>query len=91
MDTDREPHLKYESLGGDVGSITASGDRVSCLCLSDKILAIGTESGNVHVLDYSGNQVSCHRVGFAWRDRLVGSLLHLRDRSLQFLVHAFGA
>ena len=53
----REPHLKYESLGGDVAGITSSGDEISCLCLSDKILAIGTAKGRVHVLDYSGNQV----------------------------------
>ena len=52
-----EPHLKYEGLGGDVSSITASGDEVTCLCLSDKILAVGTARGNVHVLDYSGNEV----------------------------------
>ena len=48
--------MKYESMGGDVNAITAEGDRISCLCLSDKILAIGTERGNVHVLDYEGNQ-----------------------------------
>ena len=46
----REPHLKYESLGGDVAGITSSGDEISCLCLSDKILAIGTVKGRVHVL-----------------------------------------
>ncbi|GAX72786.1 hypothetical protein CEUSTIGMA_g242.t1 [Chlamydomonas eustigma] len=51
----REPNLKYESLGGDVNSIT--NDEVSSLCLSDKILAIGTSKGNVHVLDYSGNEI----------------------------------
>ena len=60
---DLEPHLKYESLGGDVNEITAVGDRVSCLCLSDKILAIGTERGNVYVLDYEGNQA--RNQGFA--------------------------
>ena len=53
----REPHLKYEGLGGDVSGITSSGDEVTCLCLSDKILAVGTARGNVHVLDYSGNEV----------------------------------
>ena len=61
---EREPRLRYESLGGDVTGITSSGDEITCLCLSDKILAIGTEKGNVHVLDYSGNQVrvSCMTV-----------------------------
>jgi vacuolar protein sorting-associated protein 41 len=50
-----EPQLKYRPLGEDVAIITAR-DRVTCLCLSDKILAIGTAEGNVHVLDYSGDQ-----------------------------------
>jgi hypothetical protein len=31
--------------------------QVSCLCLSDKILALGTEDGRIHVLDYEGNEV----------------------------------
>ncbi len=52
-----EPQLKYESLGGNVKDIIASAE-VSCLCLSDKILAIGTSKGNVHVLDYSGDEAS---------------------------------
>ena len=29
----------------------------TCLCVSDKILALGTSSGKVHILDYSGNEV----------------------------------
>eukprot|EP00798_Chlamydomonas_sp_ICE-L_P008222 gene8222-1488_t len=55
--TELEPQLKYEQLGEDVQGSIIANDRVSCLCLSDKILALGTESGNVHVLDYSGNEV----------------------------------
>lgn len=53
-----EPQLKYEELAGDVQGIT-SASRVTCLCLSDKILAIGTQDGSVHVLDYSGHEVRC--------------------------------
>ena len=51
-----EPQLKYEQLGADVRNILAA-DTVTCLCLSDKILAMGTAKGRVHVLDYSGNEV----------------------------------
>lgn len=51
-----EPQLKYEELGGDVREIL-NGDRATCLKLSEKILALGTEKGRVHVLDYSGNEV----------------------------------
>uniref|UniRef100_A0A7R9YQY0 Vps41 beta-propeller domain-containing protein n=1 Tax=Chlamydomonas euryale TaxID=1486919 RepID=A0A7R9YQY0_9CHLO len=54
----QEPQLKYNSLGGDVSAITST-EAVTCLCLSDKILALGTETGNVHVLDYSGHEVRC--------------------------------
>eukprot|EP00955_Chlamydomonas_euryale_P075812 362452-Chlamydomonas_euryale.AAC.8 len=53
----QEPQLKYNSLGGDVSAITST-EAVTCLCLSDKILALGTETGNVHVLDYSGHEAS---------------------------------
>lgn len=57
IDDEQEPQLKYKQLGADVPSILAS-DQVTCLCLSDKILALGTSKGRVHVLDYSGNEVS---------------------------------
>ncbi len=52
-----EPQLKYSALGGDVPELLSSTS-VTCLCLSDKILALGTEGGRVHVLDYEGNEVS---------------------------------
>ncbi|GLI60125.1 hypothetical protein VaNZ11_002165 [Volvox africanus] len=51
-----EPQLKYELLGGDVQSILGN-EKITCMNVSEKILAIGTEQGRVHVLDYSGNQV----------------------------------
>lgn len=51
-----EPQLKYDILGGDTSSII-SKERITCMTLSEKILALGTEQGRIHVLDYSGNQV----------------------------------
>ncbi len=51
-----EPQLKYEQLGADVRDILAK-ERVSCMAVSEKIVALGTDQGRVHVLDYSGNQV----------------------------------
>ncbi len=53
---EQEPQLKYLPLTGDVPSILRR-EKVTCLCLSDKILALGTDLGSVHVLDYQGNQV----------------------------------
>lgn len=53
---EQEPQLKYEQLAGDVAALVVT-DEISCLRLSDKILAVGTIKGRVHLLDYSGNQV----------------------------------
>lgn len=53
---EREPQLKFEQLGSDVRRIL-SRESVTCMCLSEKILALGTEKGRAHLLDYSGNEV----------------------------------
>lgn len=58
---DQEPQLKYERLGGDVGSILEH-DKASCLKASEKILALGSQQGVIHILDYSGNEVLRHHV-----------------------------
>ena len=51
-----EPQLRYERLGADVKEILKTAS-ATCLCLSEKILALGTSAGAVHVLDYAGNEV----------------------------------
>ena len=51
-----EPRLKYQRLGSDVTELLGK-NAATCLCVSDKILALGTSSGTVHILDYSGNEV----------------------------------
>lgn len=56
-----EPQLKYERLGADVKSILSDAS-ATCLCLSEKVLALGTSAGTIHILDYSGNEV-CGWVG----------------------------
>jgi hypothetical protein len=56
-----EPQLKYERLGADVKSILQDAT-ATCLCLSEKVLALGTSAGNIHILDYSGNEVRLHDV-----------------------------
>lgn len=69
-DDELEPQLKYERLGGDVKAILQRSE-ATCLCLSEKILALGTAEGSIHVLDYAGNEVCAiaARVGIrlAWR------------------------
>ncbi len=53
--TRSEPILKFAGLGGDVEGLAKEG--ITCLCLSSKILALGTARGSVHVLDYEGNEI----------------------------------
>ena len=55
-DAEPEPQLKYERLGGDVKPILARA-AATALALSDKVLALGTAAGDVHVLDHAGNEV----------------------------------
>jgi hypothetical protein len=55
LETD-EPRLTYGSLEADVPSVVGN-DTVTALCVSSKIIAVGTESGLVYVLDYEGHQI----------------------------------
>lgn len=48
-----EPAVR--ALGADAAAILAA-DAATCLQVSDKLLALGTASGIVHLLDYDGNQ-----------------------------------
>ena len=54
---EEEPRLKYQRLSADIALIL-SGNAASCLCVSDKLLALGVHDGTVHVLDIAGNEVS---------------------------------
>ena len=51
-----EPRLSYAHFGADVPNILARNP-ATCLCVSDKLLAMGTQSGAVYLLDYDGNKV----------------------------------
>lgn len=53
---DHEPRLSYDLFGADVAGILGR-ESATCLCVSDKLLALGTESGAVYLLDYEGNKV----------------------------------
>ena len=54
---DQQPQLKYQRLEADVTDICGS-DTATFLCVTTKVLALGTLSGSVHILDVSGNEVS---------------------------------
>lgn len=53
---EQEPRLKYERFGCDV-PIILQRQAATRLCVSDKVLALGTHNGTVHLLDYDGNEV----------------------------------
>ncbi|KAH7884097.1 hypothetical protein F5I97DRAFT_1814387 [Phlebopus sp. FC_14] len=55
-DEDEEPALKYERMGGSLHEILKK-DSLSALSVSSKLMALGTHSGIVHVLDMSGNRI----------------------------------
>lgn len=52
---EEEPRLKYQRLGSSVTEILRQ-DAASCLCVSSKLLALGTHDGTIHVLDFAGNE-----------------------------------
>lgn len=65
---EEEPRLKFSNLNGDVPSIL-SHDAATCLCVSDKVVALGTAGGAVHLLDYDGNEVGrCNEHGGSIKD-----------------------
>ncbi|KAL4011310.1 hypothetical protein IC575_028364 [Cucumis melo] len=55
-DDEEEPRLKYQRMGGSVPSLLAS-DAASCLAVAERMIALGTHAGTVHILDFLGNQV----------------------------------
>jgi hypothetical protein len=51
-----EPRLKYQRMGGSVPSLMAT-DAASCIAVAERMIALGTHDGVVHILDFLGNQV----------------------------------
>ena len=55
-DEEEEPLFKYARLGGDVPRLL-SKDAATCLCVCERMVAVGSREGSVHVLDLQGNAV----------------------------------
>eukprot|EP00210_Caulerpa_lentillifera_P006342 g6058.t1 len=53
---EEEPQLKYHRLGADVTDILRR-DEASCLCVAEKMLALGTHTGTVYLLSCAGDEV----------------------------------
>ncbi|XP_042511507.1 vacuolar protein sorting-associated protein 41 homolog isoform X2 [Macadamia integrifolia] len=51
-----EPRLKYQRMGGSIPSLL-SNDAASCIAVAERMIALGTHDGTVHILDLLGNQV----------------------------------
>ncbi|KAK9279527.1 hypothetical protein L1049_013206 [Liquidambar formosana] len=53
---EEEPRLKYQRMGGSIPSLLSS-DAASCIAVAERMIALGTHDGAVHILDFLGNQV----------------------------------
>lgn len=56
-----EPRLKYQRMGGSVPSLLPT-DAASCIAVAERMIALGTHGGAVHILDFLGNQVSAWNI-----------------------------
>ncbi|KAI9196898.1 hypothetical protein LWI28_027937 [Acer negundo] len=54
-DEEEEPRLKYQRMGGSIPSLI-SNDAASCIAVAERMIALGTHTGTVHILDFLGNQ-----------------------------------
>ncbi|KAI5121199.1 hypothetical protein M0805_006000 [Coniferiporia weirii] len=56
-----EPALKYDLLGGATSTLLEK-DSASSLAVCSKYIAMGTHSGIIHVLDYTGGRIKSYRL-----------------------------
>ncbi|OAX39598.1 vacuolar protein sorting-associated protein 41 [Rhizopogon vinicolor AM-OR11-026] len=55
-----EPTLKYERMSGPINDLLKK-DSASALAVSNKLLALGTHNGIVHVLDLTGKRIKSYK------------------------------
>ncbi|KAG2086160.1 uncharacterized protein F5147DRAFT_729267 [Suillus discolor] len=55
-----EPTLKYERMGGAVNDLLKK-DSASALAVSNKLLALGTHNGIVHIVDLTGKRIKSYK------------------------------
>ncbi|KAG0476009.1 hypothetical protein HPP92_012850 [Vanilla planifolia] len=53
---EEEPRLKYQRMGGSLPSLL-SNDATASIAIAERMIALGTHDGTVHILDFQGNQV----------------------------------
>ncbi|KAH9482153.1 Vacuolar protein sorting-associated protein 41-like protein [Psilocybe cubensis] len=57
---DEEPALKYERITGEIPDLLKK-DSASALCVSNKLLAMGTHAGIIHILDITGKRIKSYK------------------------------
>ncbi|XP_031486112.1 vacuolar protein sorting-associated protein 41 homolog [Nymphaea colorata] len=55
-DEEDEPRLKYQRMGGSIPSLLST-DSASAIAVAERMIALGTHDGAVHILDFQGNQI----------------------------------
>ncbi|KAJ6837104.1 vacuolar protein sorting-associated protein 41-like protein isoform X2 [Iris pallida] len=53
---EEEPRLKYQRMGGSLPSLLST-DAAASISVAERMIAVGTHDGTVHILDFQGNQV----------------------------------
>lgn len=53
---EEESKLKYQRMGGSLCSLL-SNDAATCVAVAERMIALGTHCGAIHILDFLGNQV----------------------------------
>lgn len=51
-----EPRLKYQRMGGSIPTVL-SNDAASCIAVAERMIALGTHDGTIHIIDFLGNQI----------------------------------
>ncbi|KAI5983094.1 hypothetical protein EDD15DRAFT_2318116 [Pisolithus albus] len=57
---DEEPTLKYERMTGPINDLLKK-DSISAISVSNKLIAVGTHGGIVHVLDMTGKRIKSYK------------------------------
>ncbi|KAG6629735.1 vacuolar protein sorting-associated protein 41 homolog isoform X2 [Carya illinoinensis] len=55
-EVEEEPRLKYQRMGGSI-PVLLMNDAASCIAVAERMIALGTHGGTVHILDFLGNQI----------------------------------
>lgn len=56
VEEEDEPKLKYQRMGGSLPSLLST-DAAASIAIAERMIALGTHDGTVHILDFQGNQV----------------------------------